>query len=82
MDKGYITNSQVYSKYIGNNVTIPSCINDDFCIATPIPRMGGVLAMAFVDMQPIESVYPEATAFCNGTLFPNLNMPFYGGKTK
>ena len=82
MDKGYITNSQFYSKYIDDNVTIPSCINDDFCIASPMPRMGSVLAMAFVDMQPIESVYPEDTAFCNGTLFPNLNMPFYGGKKK
>lgn len=61
---------------------IPKCINDDFCVASPMPRNNGVLAMAFVDMQPLDSVYPEEKAFCNGTLFPNLNMPFYGGKLK
>lgn len=65
-----------------NDVVIPACINDDYCIASPMPRNNGILAMAFVDMQPLDSVYPEATAFCNGTLFPNLDMPFYGGKRK
>ncbi len=61
---------------------IPNCINDDFCLMSPMPRNHGVLAMAFVDMQPIEGVYPESTAFCRGTLFPNLDMPFYGGFKK
>lgn len=84
MERDYMPRTQVYNNCVNckDNVVIPNCINDDFCIATPMPRMGGVLAMAFVDMQPIESVYPEATAFCNGTLFPNLNMPFYGGFKK
>ena len=63
-----------------NNVKIPPCIDDNFCVSPPVPRNGGVLAMAFVDMQPLDSVYSEELAFCNGTLFPNLDMPFYGGK--
>ncbi len=62
--------------------TIPNCINDDYCIMSPLPRNNGVLAMAFVDMQPIDTVYPEETAFCRGTLFKNLDMPFYGGFKK
>lgn len=61
---------------------IPKCINNNFCVATPKNRNDGILAMAFVDMQPLDSVYPEAQALCNGTLFPNLNMPFYGGNLK
>ncbi len=61
---------------------IPNCINDDFCIMSPLPKNNGVLAMAFVDMQPIDSVYPQTAAFCKGTLFPNLDMPFYGGFEK
>jgi len=43
---------------------------------------GGILTMAFVNMQPLESVYPEKTAFCNGTLFPDLNKPFFGGNKR
>jgi len=60
----------------------PDCLNTDFCVATPTDRNNGILTMAFVDMQPLESVYPQETAFCNGTLFPNLNKPFYGGKQR
>lgn len=84
MEKSYMPHTDIYNGCVNckNNVTIPSCIDDDFCIATPMPRTGGILAMAFVDMQPIDGVYPEATAFCNGTLFPNLNMPFYGGNKR
>lgn len=40
------------------------------------------LAMVFINSQPIESVYPLAEAFCEGTLFPNLNKPFLGGMLK
>ena len=86
MDKNYMPYAEynIRCSNCKNEVQIPNCINDDFCIAPPQPRMieNGVLAMAFVDMQPINEVYPEATAFCNGTLFPNLNMPFYGGAQK
>lgn len=37
------------------------------------------LTMVFINMQPLESVYPLNEAFEAGTLFPNLNKPFYGG---
>ena len=70
------------SYYREDNANCPDCINTDFCVATPTDRNNGILTMAFVDMQPLESVYPQETAFCNGTLFPNLNKPFYGGKQR
>ena len=37
------------------------------------------LTMVFINMQPLDSVYPLREAYCNGTLFPNLNKPFFGG---
>ena len=37
------------------------------------------LTMVFINMQPLESVYPLNEAYEAGTLFPNLNKPFYGG---
>lgn len=62
-----------------NTVTVPGCINTDFCLSSPEDRNDGILTMAFVDMQPLESVYPCDTAFTNGTLFPNIDKPFSGG---
>ena len=35
------------------------------------------LAIASIPIQKWNDVYDEAQAFKNGTLFPNLNMPFY-----
>ena len=64
------------------SVRIPECINDDFCLSVPRNRNDGILTMAFVDMQPLESVYPENTAFCNGSLFPNITKPFLGRQFK
>ena len=63
-------------------VNIPNCINDDFCVPAPENMNGGILTMAFVDMQPLDSVYSPEVAFCNGTLFPCLNKPFYGGRSR
>ena len=37
------------------------------------------LTMVFINMQPLDSVYTLSEAYCNGTLFPNLNKPFFGG---
>lgn len=37
------------------------------------------LTMVFINMQPLDSVYPPCESFCNGTLFPNLNKPLTGG---
>jgi len=55
------------------------CLNTDFCVHEPEDMNGGILTMAFVDMQPLESVYETADALKCGTLFPNINKPFYGG---
>ncbi len=61
-------------------VSIPSCINDDYCVSTPRNMNDGILTMAFVDMQPLESVFPPETAYVCGSLFPNITKPFYGGR--
>lgn len=63
-----------------SSVSVPSCINDDFCVSAPRDMNDGILTMAFVDMQPLDSVYPPETALNCGTLFPNINKPFYGGR--
>ncbi len=34
-----------------------------------------VLAMAFVNVQDLDSVYDAETGFSNGTIFPALNKP-------
>ncbi|MEE1239586.1 MAG: spore coat associated protein CotJA [Acutalibacteraceae bacterium] len=37
------------------------------------------LTMVFINMQPLDSVYPLNEAYDAGTLFPNLDKPFWGG---
>lgn len=37
-------------------------------------------AMAYVPIQKMTSVYPEATALERGTLYPELDKPFLVGK--
>ncbi len=57
------------------------CFNGDFCLDTDYNAVGGnILTMAFVNMQPIESVYETQDGFSRGTIFPNIDKPFYGGK--
>ena len=80
-------NNGTFARGQGNNsnnrsTMIPPCINDDFCSPEPGDRNNGILTMVFIDMQPLESVYPEATAFNCGSLFPKLNKPFYGGNRR
>ena len=58
---------------------IPDCINTDYCVESPKSMNNGILTMAFVDIQPLDTVYPNETAYSSGTLFPNLDKPFYGG---
>ena len=91
MDKRYYEYSEMYNKsrmntgypeFKGHDSKIPDCISNDYCVREPRYRNDGILTMAFVDMQPLESVYPESTAFCNGSLFPNLNKPFFGGNIR
>lgn len=42
-----------------------------------------VLAMAFVNIQDLNSLYDVETGFSNGTIFPELNKPLViGGQCK
>jgi len=72
-------NRNSYKKGFQNWNNVPNCINTDYCKPTPTDKNDGILTMAFVDMQTIDSVYQTDTAFCKGTLFPNIDKPFYGG---
>ena len=57
------------------------CLNTDYCIETEFgAKDGNILTMAFVNMQPIETVYDTEKGFCQGTIFPNIDKPFYGGR--
>ena len=38
------------------------------------------LAMAYIPMQKFENLYSVEEALCSGTLFKDLDKPFYGGK--
>lgn len=63
-------------------VTVPSCIDGNYCVSEPRQINGGILTMAFVDSQPLESVYEPEQALKCGTLFPNINKPFLCGGMK
>lgn len=89
MDKRLYDLAQMYRDNDNCAVNYPSrqmkdmpmqdCIDTDYCKPTPENMNGGILTMAFVDMQPLESVYETPDALRCGTLFPNINKPFYGG---
>ena len=64
----------------GLETNIPDCLNGDYCIPSPQNMNGGILTLAFVDMQPLDTVYQTDTAFCRGTLYPNIDKPFSGGR--
>ena len=87
MDNTYMDFSKFYKDLnLKNSQSIPyempSCMNKDFCTFTPENRNNGILTMAFVDMQPLDTVYSMNDAFKSGTLFPNLDKRFYGGKCR
>lgn len=52
------------------------------CDCTNLPKLpcNMVLAMAFVPFQTELITYKSNNALCNGTLFPELDKKFYGGK--
>lgn len=61
-----------------------ACKNRD-CLAKPpmnTEPCKNPLTMVFINMQPLESVYNQEEAFNIGTLFPNLNKPFLGGRRR
>jgi|GEM_PF-2456649 len=56
------------------------CFDGDYCLETDYnAKNGDILTMAFVNMQPIDSVYETEQGFRSGTIFPNIDKPFYGG---
>lgn len=61
-----------------DDTAVPGCINTNYCLESPKDNIG-ILTMVFMDMQPLDSVYPPETALKNGTLFPNIDKPFHGG---
>lgn len=71
MSEFYRTSSDVQPEPARDNSS-RNCIESGGECADP-------LTMVFINMQPLESVYPLKEAFEEGTLFPNLNKPFYGG---
>ena len=85
MDRRIFDMMNIYNEF-GEKTTKPSeCYyNGDYCVPSPKDFLDGTLTMAFVNMQPIESVYDTETAFNNGSLFPNIDKPLYmyGGKYK
>ena len=50
------------------------------CKTMPKVPYDMVLAMAYVPFQTELVTYTSAEALCNGTLFPELDKKFYGGK--
>lgn len=56
--------------------------NECRCVCRDLPKLPAdpVVAMAYVPMQTELVTYPSAEGFNNGTLFPELNKKFYGGK--
>ncbi len=61
---------------------VENCFNTDFCVDSPKNDVSDILTMAFVNIQPLDYVYNENEAFLNGSLFPNITKPFYGGNLK
>ena len=67
-----------------NNHTISAekmTLPDTYTGVTPLPDTV-VTAMAYIPFQTDTTQYTPETALSEGTLFPNLNKPFLGGKCK
>jgi len=59
------------------------CFNTDYCLKTNYTDdKSGILTMAFVNMQPLDSVYETEEGFPRGTIFPNIDKPLFGGMKK
>ena len=54
----------------------------ELCTLEPKMMNNGILTMAFVNMQPLDNVYSLEEGFTRGTIFPNLDKPFKGGKKR
>ena len=86
MDRKMFDVTDFYSRTASENESadsmVDNCFNTDFCNPPPQQNVSDVLTMAFVNMQPLDYVFSEDEAFSNGSLFPNITKPFYGGNLK
>lgn len=86
MDRKMFDVTDYYSRAVREDVNsdsmVENCFNADFCNPPPQQDVSDVLTMAFVNMQPIDYVFNEDEAFSNGSLFPNITKPFFGGNLK
>ena len=64
--------------YIGMPIYLDDC--DEYMDGQCTCLENLPLAMAYVPMQVWVNTYEPAEALMNGTLFPELNLPFMGGK--
>lgn len=55
----------------------PSCCDENSSQFND-PLCGMPVAMGYVPWQQWERTYDPAKGLCNGTIFPSLNLPFYG----
>ena len=53
----------------------------EYCGVTPLPETVAT-TMAYIPFQTNTTEYTPEAALKNGTLFTDLNKPFYGGKCK
>lgn len=63
------------------NGTDNSLAESEYFGVTPLPETV-TTTMAYVPFQTNTTEYTPETALKNGTLFADLNKPFYGGKCK
>ena len=75
-------NDSIEKRSMNENQIPDRFFNPDYCVAVPRDYNNGILTMAFVNVQPLESVYETEKALERGTLFPNIDKPFYGGRNK
>ncbi len=84
MDRRIFDMLELYKQSNRTEETRPSpkdCLDKNFCLDTDYNAVrSDILTMAFVNMQPIESVYETDDGFCRGTIFPNIDKPLFGGK--
>ena len=81
MDRRIFDMLELYKQRNDNNASPEACVDADFCKDTNYNAVNGdILTMAFVNMQPIESVYETEDGFSRGTIFPNIDKPLFGGK--
>ena len=47
----------------------------DYLNMCPDMQNNDILTMAFVNMQPLDTIYDAEKGFSKGTIFPNINKP-------